>query len=207
MWLSQGICPVVGLLSRACVCVCVCVCALSYVWLFMTPWTIACQAPLCMEFPRQEYGSELPLPTPGGLPDPRGRTHVSCVSCIDRILYQLHHLGSTLEGLCPVVGLLGHMIDLFLVFKRNLHIVLHNGCINLHFHQQCRRLPFSPYPLQHLLLVDFLMMAILTGVKLWVWTLKSELHIIPSSYTYWLCVLGLVTSPFWALVSLPSKYI
>ena len=35
-----------------------------------TPWTVACQAPLSMEFSRQEYWSGLPFPSPGGLPDP-----------------------------------------------------------------------------------------------------------------------------------------
>ena len=37
---------------------------------FATPWTVACQAPLSMEFPRQEYWNGLPFPFPGDLPDP-----------------------------------------------------------------------------------------------------------------------------------------
>ena len=35
-----------------------------------TPWTVACQVPLCMEFSRQEYWSGLPFPSPGDLSDP-----------------------------------------------------------------------------------------------------------------------------------------
>ena len=37
---------------------------------FATPWTVACQAPLSMGFPRQEYSSGLPFPSSGDLPDP-----------------------------------------------------------------------------------------------------------------------------------------
>ena len=64
---------------RACVCVCVCVCVLSRVQLFVTPWIVACQAPLSVEFSRQECWSGLPFPAPGDLPDP-GIETVSSVS-------------------------------------------------------------------------------------------------------------------------------
>ena len=47
---------------------------------FLWPaWTVARQAPLSMEFSRQEYWSGLPFPSPGDLPNPRDRTQVSCI--------------------------------------------------------------------------------------------------------------------------------
>ena len=45
-------------------------CVLSCVQLFVTPWTVACQAPLSMGFLWQEYWSELSRPPPGDLPNP-----------------------------------------------------------------------------------------------------------------------------------------
>ena len=59
--------------------VAMCVCTLSHVQLLATLWTLARQAPLSREFPRQEYWSGLPFPSPGALPDP-GIEPVSLVS-------------------------------------------------------------------------------------------------------------------------------
>ena len=44
--------------------------SLSHVQLFATPWTVAYQVPLSMEFSRQEYWSGVPFPSPGDHPDP-----------------------------------------------------------------------------------------------------------------------------------------
>ena len=46
------------------------VCVISHIGLFATPWIEACQAPLSMEFPRQEYWNGLPFLSPGNLPHP-----------------------------------------------------------------------------------------------------------------------------------------
>jgi hypothetical protein len=57
-------------------------------------------------------------------------------------------------------------------FFRSLHIFFYSGFSSLHPHQQCTKVPFSPRSCEHLLLVVFLMMAILTGVR---WNLSVVL--------------------------------
>ena len=65
------LCEVAGLTMWVCMCVYMCVLSsFSYIRLFVTLWTVACQAAQSMEFSRQEYWSEFPCSSPGALPDP-----------------------------------------------------------------------------------------------------------------------------------------
>ena len=67
VWVCVYVCEYVCV----CVSVCVWVCVFhSVIWLFVTPWTAACQAPLSMVFSRQEYWSGLLCPLPGDLHNP-----------------------------------------------------------------------------------------------------------------------------------------
>ena len=95
----------------------------------------------------------------------------------------------------PNSGIAGSYVSSISSFLRSLQTFLHSGYTSLHSYQQCKRVPFSPHPLQHLLFVDFWIAAILIGMKWYLIVVLICISLIMSGVEHlFMCLLAICMS-------------
>ena len=95
----------------------------------------------------------------------------------------------------PSSGIAGSYSSYISKFLKESPHSSHSGRTSLHSHQQYKRVPFSPHPLQHLLLIDFWIVAILTGMKWYLIVVLICISLIMSNVEHLLmCLLAICMS-------------